>query len=305
MSFAPFAGVDSVSLQQAQVVVMPVPYGATLCYGTGAARGPEAIVAASMQMEWFDEELLWDLSAVAIHTTEPLEVDLSGPEAMIRAIQHRAQQYGAHGGWLIALGGEHSITTGLVRARQSMSPEPFSLLQIDAHADLRDSYQGTPWSHACVMRRIFDLAIPCVRVGIRSLSHEEWQFVDQQRLHDSFFWAHQIVPASREGRYDWIDRVVEQLLPSVYITIDLDGLDPSVVPAVGTPEPGGLDYYTLLRLLRQVFRSRHVVGCDITELSPIAGQPASDFLAAKLVHKLMGYQYFGVVPVDLYERNGP
>ncbi|MBF0123825.1 MAG: agmatinase [Magnetococcales bacterium] len=285
-----FAATESVPLPQSQVAILPIPYGATLSYRAGAAQGPDAILAASMQMEWFDDELLQDLSAVALHTLPAMAVELSSPEAMIQAICDQAQWCGQQGGWLIALGGEHSVSVGLVRAQQRLLAQPFSLLQIDAHADLRAGYQGTPWSHACVMRRIFDLAIPSVRVGIRSLSNEEWQFIREQQLGNSFFWARDIVLASKRGRYDWVDQVVDQLLPSVYITIDLDGLDPSVMPAVGTPEPGGLDYDTVLHLLRAVFSQRNVIGCDITELSPIAGQPASDFLAAKLVHKLIGYR---------------
>ncbi|MBF0160453.1 MAG: agmatinase [Magnetococcales bacterium] len=287
----PFAGIESVALQDASVVILPIPYGATLSYMTGAAQGPMALLMASMQIETFDEELQQDIAHIGLHTLPPVDIDLSCPEAMHRAIHDQALVYGNQGCCLIAIGGEHSITSGLVKARQTLTAEPFSLLQIDAHADLRASYQGTRWSHACVMRRIFDYDIPCVRVGIRSLSAAEWLFIHEQQLISTFFWAHDIVPAAKQGNHDWMDRLIEMLLPSVYITIDMDGFDPSVVPAVGTPEPGGLDYYTVLRLLRLVYSKCTVIGCDINELSPIPGQPASDFLAAKLVYKMISYRH--------------
>ena len=292
----PFAGIVGFPLEEARVVILPIPYGTTLSYGTGAMHGPVALLSASRHLELFDEELLQEFATVKWHTLPLMELNFSSPEAMTALIYAQSLELLRAGKWLATIGGEHTVTLGIVKAlreiRFEQLAEPFSVLQLDAHTDLRAEYQATPYSHACVMRRIFDLGLPFVQVGIRSMSAEEWQFIRDHHLEEGIFWSRHMMQASQRGEESWMERVVEALLPTVYVTIDMDGFDPSQVPAVGTPEPGGMDYYTVLRLLRRVAERRKIIGCDIVELSPLAGQPASDFFAARLLHKLIGYTFF-------------
>ncbi|MBF0623802.1 MAG: agmatinase [Magnetococcales bacterium] len=283
-----FGGVDPVPLEQARVVILPVPYQGTVSYGNGTAQGPTALLAASTQMELFDEVLQQETIDLGFHTLTPVEPDLFGPAAMMERIAAAARPQVAAGRFLAGIGGEHSITDGLLRAFLPTFGRRLSVLQIDAHADLRDQYQGSPHSHACVMRRVAEMGLEFVQVGIRSLSREEWEFVQNQGRGGRIFWARDVVSAARRGETGWMDQVVAALGPEVYVTVDLDGLDPSVLPATGTPEPGGLDYPTLLTLLERVARRRRIVGCDLTELAPLPGQPASDFLASRLLYRLIG-----------------
>jgi agmatinase len=201
---------------------------------------------------------------------------------MLERITEVARELLHHGKFVVGLGGEHTISFGIVRACVERFPG-LSVLQLDAHADLRDSYHGTPFSHATVMRRVSEVA-PVVHVGIRSLSREEAEWV-KQRGARLFYAAHVL------SSPDIAAAVSDVLTDQVYITICLDGFDPSVVPAVGTPEPGGLGWYDVLRIVRQVAATRHIVGFDVVELFPIPGNVAPDFLAAKLVYKLLGYRF--------------
>jgi agmatinase len=180
----------------------------------------------------------------------------------------------------VLLGGEHSISLGLVRALKNTIPD-LGVLQLDAHADLRDSYQGSVFNHACVARRIQELC-PLVQAGIRSISQEEWTFLQDSGV--TSFFARDMC-----ARDEWMSKLIEKLPQKIYITIDLDVLDPSQMPAVGTPEPGGMFWYELLHLLRLVSAQRQIAGFDIVELCPLPGNPGPDFLAAKLCYKLLGY----------------
>ncbi|MBI5524963.1 MAG: agmatinase [Deltaproteobacteria bacterium] len=265
-----------------QVVILPVPYDATLSYRPGSRLGPRAIIEASRNVETFDLEIMADPSVAGIHTLDEVEPDMRGPEHMVSKVQGLTKPLLADRKFVIMLGGEHSLTCGAVAAHKARH-EHISVLQIDAHLDLRDEYEGTPYNHACVMRRIFDLC-EFVQVGIRSGCAEEYEFARRKKLRP--FFAHDL---DRDGK--WMEQAIARLGENVYITIDLDGLDPAVIPAVGTPEPGGLGWFETLKLLRMVCERRHVVGADVMELSPIPGNVQGDFAAAKLVYKLIGYRF--------------
>jgi N1-aminopropylagmatine ureohydrolase len=270
------------AFERARVVILPIPYEQTTTYGTGTKEGPHALIAASRHMELYDEELDYEVYQVGIHTLRELEVLASGPKAMLERITEVTRELLDHGKFVVGLGGEHTVSFGLVRAYAERFPG-LSVLQFDAHADLRDTYQGTPYNHASVLRRIAEV-VPAVQVGIRSLSREEaaWVKAHKARL----FYASEVV-----GSPSIATTISEALTDHVYITICLDGLDPSIMPAVGTPEPGGLGWYDVLRIVRRVAETRHIVGFDVVELFPIPGNVAPDFLAAKLVYKVLGYHY--------------
>lgn len=297
MPLPPFGGDDArpCSYDDARAVILPVPYEGTVSYGGGASRGPQAILEASAQLEMYDEELDAAIDAVGLHTLPPVLAKAGEPpEALMGRIQAAALPPLREGKLLATLGGEHSISYGVFTALQAAraatgNGAPITLLQIDAHADLRDTYQGTPHNHACIMARAHELGLPFVQVGIRSLSAPERDFLRETGLEANVFWGKDIHGDLHETDPSWIDRVVEKLAGDVYITLDVDGLDPSIMPATGTPEPGGLGWPTVLRLLRAVSRSRRVVGFDITELAPIPGLHAPDFLCARLAFKMIGY----------------
>lgn len=268
----------------AKVALLPVPYDLTTSYQPGARFGPQALVAASAYLELYDQELDDAPYDVGIHTLPPLELVASGPEAMREAIENAAGQLLDAKKFPIVLGGDHSVTHGVLRALAARCGA-FSVLQLDAHADLRHSYQGTPWSHACVGRRACDLdGVTLVQLGVRSLCDEEAQFLKENPDRIRCICAQ----ALHEDRAAGL-AALDALWDPVYITIDLDCFDPSVMPATGTPEPGGLLWYDVLALLRPVFQRHRVLGCDVVELAPIPGLAAPDFLAAKLVYKLIGY----------------
>jgi agmatinase len=266
----------------AQVALLPIPYEQTTTYGTGTKEGPQALIAASRHMELYDEELDYEVYKVGIHTLRELESIVSGPQAMLDRITEVTGELLDHGKFVVGLGGEHTISFGLVRAFAERFPG-LSVLQFDAHADLRDTYQGTPYNHASVLRRISEI-VPAVQVGIRSLSREEAVWVKEHGAR--LFYASEVVGSPRIAT-----TISDALTDQVYITICLDGLDPSIMPAVGTPEPGGLGWYDVLRIVRRVAETRHIVGFDVVELFPIPGNIAPDFLAAKLVYKVLGYRF--------------
>lgn len=267
--------------ESARVFVIPVPYDSTTSFKGGARDGPDAIITASRHLEDYDHELDRDVSLVGIHTTPEIAPDVSGPEAMVERI-HRAVKSAAQNGKLVALlGGEHTIAVGAVQALKERHDD-LSVLYLDAHADLRDEYMGARWSHACVARRICEVA-PVVQVGVRSLSEEERDFI-QSRGIPVHFW--------RSGSSDVEDiaqTAAEQLTQRVYVSIDMDVFDPAVVSAVGTPEPGGMLWHEVTSLLRTVAERREIVGFDISELSPSEGPTAGAFTAARLAYKLIGY----------------
>jgi agmatinase len=272
----------NVPLDRARAIVLPIPFERTTSYIPGTRNGPREILAASAHMELWDEELGYAVHELGIRTTPEMELPFGDLGEVMEEIRRVAAELIAHGAFLVTLGGEHSITGPLVAACAARHPG-LSVLQIDAHADLRDTYMGTPFNHACAMRRVLEHA-PCTQVGIRSLSTTEAH--EAPSLRTTMFYDHEM---RRDP--EWMDRVVDSLSDTVYITIDCDGLDPAIMPAVGTPEPGGLSWYEALTLLRRVFERKRVVAADLVELCPLASNPAPNFLCAKLVYKLMGYRF--------------
>ena len=275
-----FGGLDPEhsALEQSRAVILPVPYDFTTSYQGGTRLGPRAIIAASRNMELWDEEV-GPVYRWGIHTLPELEPTAAGPEAMVERVERAVAWILEQGKLPVVLGGEHSLTTGAVRASRRQF-ERLSVLQIDAHGDLRDSYLDSPWSHACVMRRIREL-VPAVSVGIRSISEEEAEYL---AAHPQPIWSVRQFRALN-GRWD---PVIDALTDEVFLTFDLDGLDPSILPGTGTPEPGGLDWYETVDLIRAIAGRKRIVGFDVVELSPLPGQVVSDFLAARLVYRLIG-----------------
>jgi agmatinase len=278
-----FLGVraEEAPLSKARVAVIPAPFDQTTSYMPGTRFGPRAILEASRQVEFYDEELDREPFEIGIATLEAIEIEPADMEAGFRALESVVAEVAAQGKIPLTLGGEHSLTIAPVAALRERYPG-LSVLQLDAHLDLRDSYQGTRLSHASVMRRIRDLGIPTVAVGIRAVSREEADYVHAERV--PVFLGREI---RRQGLD--VEGVLRELGNPVYITVDLDAFDPAHVPGVGTPEPGGLTWDEGLKLLRAVCERRQVVGVDVVELCPIPGQIVSEFFAAKLVHKIIGY----------------
>lgn len=268
--------------ESSRVVVLPVPYDSTTDWRSGARDGPRAIIDASRYLELYDLELKREIYQVGIHTLPEVQPDMTGPENMTRRVYQVARELLDKNKMVLMLGGEHSLTLGMVKAYRERH-EALSVLQLDAHADLRDSYLGTKFSHATVMRRVCELC-PIVPVGIRSLSEEEYRFISEVGIKPVY--AEDLIPTG-----DSIEHIIATLSNEVYITIDLDVLDPSIMSAVGTPEPGGIGWYELLNLLREVARSKRIVGFDLVELCPDEGPRSCAFLAAKLAYKLIGYIY--------------
>ncbi|NOT34900.1 MAG: agmatinase [Candidatus Eisenbacteria bacterium] len=266
------------ALETARAVVLPVPYDFTTSYQGGTRLGPAAILAASRNMELWDEEI-GPIYRHGIATLPELEPTAAGPEAMVERVERATEWILEQGKLPAILGGEHSITTGAIRAAKRRWPD-LSVLQIDAHGDMRESYLDSRFSHACVMRRIREL-VPATSVGIRSISEEEAEY----------FAAHPLPIWSTRGfralERDW-SPILDGLSPHVFVTFDLDGFDPSLMPATGTPEPGGLEWFETVDLLRAVTERHRIVGFDVVELAPMAGQTASDFLATRLVYRLIG-----------------
>jgi agmatinase len=270
------------SFAESRVVILPVPVDRTTSYVPGTRNGPREILQASSHMELWDEELGVDVHGVGIFTLPEMELPFGDLEPLMEEIRRVASEILSRDKFLVTLGGEHSITPPLVAAAAARYPG-LSVLQIDAHADLRDSYMGTPHNHACAMRRSLEHA-PVTQVGIRSMSTEEAQVAGS--LGTTIFYDGTMRQEPR-----WIDKVVDSLADTVYVTIDVDGLDPAIMPATGTPEPGGLSWYEALALLRATIERRRVVACDVVELSPLPGLMAPNFLCAKLVYKILTYRF--------------
>jgi agmatinase len=279
---------ESRTFEDSRAVILPIPLDRTTSYVPGTRNGPREILQASSHMELWDEELGLDVHGIGIFTLPEMELPFGELAPLMTEIQRVASEIVSRDKFLVTLGGEHSITPPLVAAAAARHPG-LSLLQIDAHADLRDCYMGTPHNHACAIRRSLDHVRRVTQVGIRSMSTEEASVVET--LGTRIFYD---VSMRRDPQ--WIDRVVESLGDTVYITIDVDGLDPAIMPATGTPEPGGLAWYELLALLRATMAARTVVACDVVELSPLPGLAAPNFLCAKLVYKLLGYGFGAALP---------
>jgi agmatinase len=272
--------------ERARAAVLPIPYDLTMSYQPGARRGPLALLEASTHLETYDDELDRDVcEEIGIVTLPAVTPDTSGPAATMERIERVARGVVGSGRFLVGIGGEHSITAPLVRAVRRRCPG-LGVLQLDAHGDLRDTFEGSPHNHACVMHRIVDEGIRLAQVGIRSLTRDERELARERGVCTVFAEEAVTQPVDR-----WIDRVLAALPEEVYVTVDLDAFDPSIMPATGTPEPGGLDWYRALAVLRAVAAARRVVAFDVVELAPIPGLVAPDFLAAKLVYKLLGYAF--------------
>jgi agmatinase len=275
-----FGGLEGAhaALETSRAVILPAPYDFTTSYQGGTRWGPRAIVEASRNMELWDDEL-GPVYRAGIHTLPELEATALGPGAMAARVERAVGWILDQGRLPVMLGGEHSLTAGAVRAAAARHRD-LSVLQIDAHADMRDRYLDSPDSHACVMRRVRE-RVPAASVGIRSMSEAEAEYLE---AHPAPVWSVRRLRALGGNR----GPILEALTRQVYVTFDLDGLDPAYVPATGTPEPGGLDWYEAVDLLADVARHARIVGFDVVELAPIPGQPASDFLAARLVYRMIG-----------------
>lgn len=270
------------SFDDSAAVILPVPVDRTTSYVGGTRNGPREILIASSHMELWDEEVGADVHGVGIFTLPEMELPFGELGPLMDEIQRVAGEVLARDKFLVTLGGEHSITPPLVAAAAARHAN-LSVLQIDAHADLRDCYMGTRHNHACAMRRSLEYA-PITQVAIRSMSTEEAQAAPT--LKTKIFYD-----VSMRQDPQWIDRVVDTLTDTVYLTIDVDALDPAIMPATGTPEPGGLSWYEILALLRATVTRRNVVACDVVELSPLPGVMAPNFLCAKLVYKILTYKF--------------
>jgi agmatinase len=270
------------SLKDSDIVIVPVPYDGTSTWQKGADKGPDALIDASVHMELYDIETDSQVYLKGIHTAKSVKVNKS-PEATVNSVEKDVRRYLDKDKFVVVVGGEHSISTGPVRAHLEKYKD-FTVLQLDAHSDLRDKYEGSKYNHACVMSRIAELC-PIVQVGIRSSDISEKAALGKS----SVFFAENI-----HDRSDWVGQVLSKLSEKVYITIDLDVFDPSIMPSTGTPEPGGLFWYDVLMLLKAVFDDKEVVGFDIVELCPNPKNKAPDFLAAKLIYKMLSYKYYGV-----------
>jgi agmatinase len=273
---------DIASYEQAQVIVLPIPYEATVSFGQGARGGPRAIINASRQVELYDREFNCEYAfEYGVHTLPALAPHTAGPEQMVKSIEACAREHMATGKLLVGLGGEHSISSGFARAIKAIHGD-FVLVQIDAHSDLRDSYEGSPYSHASVARRIADLGADILQFGIRSVCQEEMDYIratpDTTRV-----WFNDDVHAGGH-----LPELIERIKgKKVFLTIDVDGLDPSIIPATGTPEPNGLSWTQTLEIVRTVSQNAEIVAFDCVELAPIAGMHSSDFITAKLIYKVI------------------
>jgi len=320
-----FLGVPNTPLKEAKFVILPLPYDVTTSYIKGTSRGPSAIIDASTQVETYDEELERETyppeadlpmaqgsrargrplqeetclrhgnkktapdKKYGIHTlrTPPLDFNAK-PEKFIVSLNNYVKpliKKLTPSQILISLGGEHSISYPIVKTYQEVMGTNFSVLHLDAHSDLREEYEGSIYNHACVMKRIFDLGVKSiVQIGIRNLTPDCMKLINAQRTTLKTFFAHK-----HKTYKNIVSEILNTLADNVYVTIDLDVFDPSLMPAVGTPEPGGLNWHEVLDILRPVFQKKIIIGFDVVELCPLKNSIYSDFTAAKLIYRLMGY----------------
>jgi agmatinase len=262
-----------------EIIILPVPYDETSTWMKGADRGPGAILEASVNLEFYDVETASEAHLKGIHTVDPV-LEKETPEKLVNAVYVRTLALLADRKFPVIIGGNHSVPIGAIRAF-SETFKNLTVLQLDAHGDLRQKYEGSEFNHACAMARARELA-PVVQVGIRSMSAEELPFVENDRI----FYSHQLYYDKRLYR-----KAIEKLTENVYITIDLDVFDPSIMPSTGTPEPGGPEYFEIIHFLRDVIREKNVVGFDVVELCPSAANKAPDFIAAKIIYQLLSYRF--------------
>jgi agmatinase len=270
--------------KNAKVAILPLPYEATTSYGAGTKRGPAAIIKASQQVEFFDEELNLEPCQVGIATTKAPAFGKARGARAVKMIADSCRKLMNDDKFVIGLGGEHTVTPGMVQAMHEKYPGLW-VVQLDAHSDLRDEYAGSPYSHACAMARVNEFC-PLIGLGIRSgILGERERLKAPSRV----YYAHEM---RQLGAAKWMEEIFNLLGTEVYLTIDLDFFNPAEMPAVGTPEPGGFGWYEALDFLRELFAKREVVGCDIVELMPLRSLTGPDFFAARLAYKLIGYKFF-------------
>jgi agmatinase len=265
--------------KEAKIVIIPVPYDGTSTWIKGADRGSEAIIEASANMELYDIETDSEVYKQGIYTDKPI-AEKSSPEKIVKVVEKKVNNFIEENKFTVLIGGEHSISIGSIKAHAENFKD-LTILQLDAHSDLRDSYENSKYSHACVMARAKDYC-PAVQVGIRSMDITEKKSLSKNKV----FFAEQI-----RNNKNWIDQVVNNLSSKVYLTLDLDVFDPSIMPSTGTPEPGGLYWYEILDLLKKVIEKKELVGFDIVELCPNKYNKAPDFLASKLIYKILSYKF--------------
>lgn len=271
---------DLNSFEKAKVVVLPVPYGKTVSYRKGTEKGPKAILDASDKLEFFDEELQREIYKIGINTQVPVNVKNLSSKRIIDIVEKRVSDIYKKKKMPVVLGGEHSVTIGAVKAAKKEFND-LSVLYFDSHYDLKDSYEGSKYSHACVARRLLEIA-PLVEIGVRSLSKDEKDFLSNNNVETTTM-------LDARKNQDWRSKIKNSLSKNVYISIDLDVFDPSIMPSVGTPEPGGFGWYEFLDAIRDIITGRNIVGFDVVELCPIKNMIAADFMAARLIYKIIGY----------------
>ena len=277
----PFLGTDlgKNHFEEAEIILQSLPYDGTSSWGKGADRGFEAMIEASEYVETYDIETDSEVYTRGIHLPDPV-IDDSSPEANTEAVYSRTKELLESGKFLTFFGGEHSVSIGTIRAFREAWPD-MTVLQMDAHTDLRPEYHGSPFNHACALHEA-SKHVNLVQVGIRSMDTVELPYLNRNQC----YFAEEVA-----GTTGWMEKSIGQMTDNVYITFDLDCFDPSVMPSTGTPEPGGLDWITVIRYLRKVFQEKNVVGFDIVELAPIEGLYAPDFTAAKLYYKMLNYKF--------------
>ena len=278
-----YAGIpdEFAQLEKSKIILIPVPYDGTSTWGKGADKGPEAFLEASENMEWYDIETDSEVYKQGIHLTDPI-VEKSSPEAMVNAVYTTTKDFIKRNKFVTLFGGEHSVSIGTIRAFSECFDD-LTVLHIDAHADVRESYNGSKYNHACAVHEASQTT-NLIQVGIRSMDAIEKTLIDTEKT----FFAQEML----NDEY-WMDKVIEAMTDTVFITFDLDALDPSIMPSTGTPEPGGLLWFETLEFLKQVFQDKNVVGFDIVELCPNRGTKAADYLAAKLYYKMLSYKFAG------------
>lgn len=292
---------DACAFETARVAVVPLPYDSTCSARGGMREGPGRLLQASWWIDCFHPHLQFDPCEVGIATLDDVHPHMAGPRHTVERIAHTCWNVLQHDKFLVTLGGEHTVTVGVCAALAAKFG-PFSILQLDAHLDLRDQWEDTPWNHACVMRRMAEILTDVggdgprllAQVGIRNVSQDEFAYVQREQL--APFYAREL---HERLTAQWVDEVLARLGPNVFVTVDLDGFDPSVIPAVGTPEPGGLTWTQGVSLLRKVFRERNVIALDVNELCPIAGQNVSEVAAARLIAECLAYKF---APIDSWQR---
>lgn len=269
--------------KKSKAAIIPIPYERTTTYIKGTNKAPGAIIEASKNMELYDEELDRIIAKAGISTLAPLEIH-QGPEAMVDNVKNHCLKVLNDNKFPVVIGGEHSVSVGFFLAIKEKYPD-ISVLQFDAHADLKDKYKDSKYNHACVMARIREHC-DAVSVGVRSLSFEEAEKIKKNGY--KIIWA-----KDKKEAGAWVKEILDNLKKDVYITIDVDVFDPGLIFTVGTPEPGGLNWHDILAMIKPVFKEKNVVGFDVVELCPNSAHKAPDFIMAKLIYKMLGYKFFG------------